>query len=115
VYLLLLGGANTEVTTASFTLTLLLMVVIGGTGTRWGAMIGGVLYTYADHRLGDLSSSHAVSTLPSILRVPLQQPLFVLGSLFILIVFFVPGGLTRIGQVGVRLQAILRRPAVDTP
>ena len=113
VYLLLLGGANTEVTTASFTLTLLLMVVIGGTGSRWGAMIGGILYTYADHRLGDLSSSHAVSTLPAVIRTPLQQPLFVLGVLFILIVFFVPGGLTRIGQVGVRLQTILRKPAVQ--
>ena len=105
VYLLLLGGANTEVTTASFTLTLLLMVVIGGTGSRWGAMIGGIVYTYANQRLGDLSSSHAVSSLPSVVRTPLQQPLF------ILVVFFVPGGLTRIGQVGVRLDRILRRPA----
>ena len=113
IYLLLLGGANTQVTTASFTLTLLLMVVLGGTGSRWGAMIGGILYTYADHRLGDLSSSHAVSSLPSVLRTPMQQPLFILGVLFILVVFFVPGGLTRIGQVGVRLDRILRKPAVQ--
>ena len=113
VYLLLLGGANTDVTTASFTLTLLLMVVIGGTGSRWGAMIGGILYTYADHRLGDLSSSHRVSTLPAVVRTPLQQPLFILGVLFILVVFFVPGGLTRAGQVGVRLDRILRRPATQ--
>jgi len=111
VYLLLVGGASTEVTTASFTLTLLLMVVIGGTGSRWGAMIGGILYTYANQRLSDLSSSHAVSQLPSILRTPLQQPLFILGVLFILVVFFVPGGLTRVGQVGLRLDRILRRPA----
>jgi branched-chain amino acid transport system permease protein len=102
VYLLLLGGATTDVTTASFTLTLLLMVVIGGTGTRWGAMIGGILYTYANQRLGDLSSSHAISKLPSVLRTPLQQPLFVLGVLFILVVFFVPGGLAQIHR--------LRRP-----
>ncbi len=102
VYLLLLGGATTEVTTASFTLTLLLMVVIGGTGTRWGAMLGGILYTYADHRLGDLSSSHAISRLPSFVRTPLQQPLFVLGVLFILVVFFVPGGLAQVHR--------LRRP-----
>ena len=100
-------------TTASFTLTLLLMVVLGGTGSRWGAMIGGILYTYANHRLGDLSSSDAVSTLPSIFRTPLQQPLFILGVLFILVVFFVPAGLTRIGEVGVRLDRILRKPAVQ--
>jgi len=29
------------------------------------------------------------------------------------VVFFVPGGLTRIGQVGVRLDRILRKPAVQ--
>ena len=40
-----LGGATPEVTSANFTLTLLVMVVIGGTGTRWGALLGGVLYT----------------------------------------------------------------------
>jgi branched-chain amino acid transport system permease protein len=102
VYLLLLGGATTEVTTANFTLTVLIMVVLGGTGTRWGAMLGGVLYTWANQRLGDASSSHAVSALPGVLRTPLQQPLFVLGVLFILVVFFVPGGLAQIHR--------LRRP-----
>jgi branched-chain amino acid transport system permease protein len=99
VYVLLLGGATPEVTSANFTLTLLVMVVIGGTGTRWGALLGGVLYTWANERLGDASSSHAVSSLPSVLRTPLQQPLFVLGVLFILVVFFVPGGLARLGRV----------------
>jgi branched-chain amino acid transport system permease protein len=75
------------------------MVVIGGTGTRWGALVGGCLYTYANQRLGDASGSHAVSQLPSVLRTPLEQPLFVLGVLFILVVFFVPGGLTQLGRV----------------
>jgi branched-chain amino acid transport system permease protein len=99
VYVLLLGGATTEVTTANFTLTLLVMVVIGGTGTKWGALIGGVLYTWANQRLGDASASHAVSSLPSVLRTPLQQPLFVLGIVFILVVFFAPGGLARAGRL----------------
>jgi branched-chain amino acid transport system permease protein len=99
VYVLLLGGATPDVTSANFTLTLLVMVVIGGTGTRWGALVGGVLYTWANQRLSDASSSHAVSSLPHVLRTPLEQPLFVLGVLFILVVFFVPGGLARIGDV----------------
>jgi branched-chain amino acid transport system permease protein len=114
VYLLLEGGATPEVTSANFTLTLLVMVVIGGTGTRWGALLGGVLYTWADQRLGDASSSHAVGSLPAVLRTPLQQPLFVLGVLFILVVFFVPGGLARLGRVRrprtlQRLQEALQR------
>jgi branched-chain amino acid transport system permease protein len=99
VYVLLEGGATTEVTTPNFTLTLLVMVVIGGIGTRWGAFVGGVLYTWANQRLGDASSSHAVASLPSVLRTPLQQPLFVLGVIFILVVFFVPGGIARAGRL----------------
>jgi branched-chain amino acid transport system permease protein len=107
VYLLLQTGPTTEVTTANFTLTLLVMVVIGGAGTKWGALLGGVLYTWASQRLTDAASSEFVSSLPSFLRVPLQQPLFVLGVLFILVVFFVPGGLARIGQT--RRPHTLRR------
>jgi branched-chain amino acid transport system permease protein len=108
VYLLLIGGATPEVTTANFTLTLLVMVVIGGTGTRWGALIGGALYTLLDHRLGSLAGSDAVDSLPSVLKTPLQEPLFVLGVLFILVVFFVPGGIARIGRIGRRPRTLER-------
>jgi branched-chain amino acid transport system permease protein len=108
VYLLLIGGATPEVTTANFTLTLLVMVVIGGTGTRWGALIGGALYTLLDHRLGSLAGSDAVDSLPSVLKTPLQEPLFVLGLLFILVVFFVPGGIARIGRLGRRPRTLQR-------
>jgi branched-chain amino acid transport system permease protein len=93
VWLLLIGGATPEVTTANFTLALLVMVVLGGAGTRYGAMIGGFLYTLADQRLGALAGSSTVQDLPDVLRVPLSEPLFLLGSLFVLLVFFVPGGL----------------------
>ena len=80
-------------TTPNFTLTLLLMVVIGGTGSRWGAMIGGILYTYLDHRL-DRDRRLVDGRGPAhVLRTPLEQPLFILGVLFILVVFFLPGGL----------------------
>ncbi len=93
VWLLLIGGATPEVTTANFTLALLVMVVLGGAGTRYGAMIGGFLYTLADQRLGALAGSESVQDLPDVLRIPLSEPLFLLGTLFILLVFFVPGGL----------------------
>jgi branched-chain amino acid transport system permease protein len=69
------------------------MVVIGGAGSRWGAVLGGILYTYLDNRLGALGSSSAVQDLPKVLRTPLEQPLFLLGVIFILIVVFLPGGL----------------------
>ncbi len=100
VYLLLIGGASPEVTTANFTLTLLLMVVIGGTGTMWGAVLGGILYTYLDNRLLNVAGSERVQDLPGVLRTPLSEPLFVLGVIFILIVYFLPGGLVGVGRRG---------------
>ena len=111
VWLLVLGtGASPQVTTASFTLTLLVMVVIGGAGTRYGAMLGGFLYTLADQRLGTLSGSSTVEKLPPVLETPLSEPLFVLGVLFILLVFFVPGGLASIGP---RVKRMRRMPPLE--
>jgi branched-chain amino acid transport system permease protein len=46
-----------------------------------------------------MAGSHAVSRLPSVLRVPLREPTFVLGLLFILTVYFAPGGLARLGRI----------------
>ena len=103
VYLLLLGtGASPQVVTASFTLSLLVMVVIGGTGTMWGPVLGAFLYTYLDQRLPAFVDSERIQDLPSVLRIPLSEPLFVLGTLFILIVFFLPGGIAGLGGRGRR-------------
>jgi len=77
--------------------------VLGGPGTRWGPVLGGMLYMYLDHRLTAFGSSSAVDSLPGVLSGPLSQPLFVLGTVFILAVYFFPGGLaglaTRLGPL----------------
>jgi branched-chain amino acid transport system permease protein len=72
---------------------LLVMVVLGGVGTLWGAVLGGVAYEYLDVRLVALSNAGIVQTLPAFFRVPLSEPLFLLGALFIVLVLFLPGGL----------------------
>src|SRR5205823_9640262 len=82
VYLLLVGGSSPSVATPNFTLSLLLMVVIGGAGSRWGAVLGGILYTYLDNRLGAIGDSSTVHGLPGVLNTPLSQPLFLLGAIF---------------------------------
>lgn len=109
VYLALTGGATPQTTTSEFTLSLLVMVVLGGSGSRWGPVVGGVLYTWADHRLGDLAGSGAVAGLPAVLRVPLSQPLVLLGALFVAVVFLLPGGVVRLPEriraAGSRLSA----------
>jgi branched-chain amino acid transport system permease protein len=117
VYLLTVNGANPSITTPDFTLMLLVMVVLGGTGTLWGPLLGGALYWYADQRLLALGGSDAIQGLPAVLRTPLEQPLFILGVLFILVVFFLPGGIAGLGARGragrQRLEAVFRRPVED--
>ncbi|WP_212824881.1 branched-chain amino acid ABC transporter permease [Catellatospora sp. TT07R-123] len=99
VYVLVVGGAAPHLSSSDLTLTLLVMVVLGGPGSRFGPALGGALFTFLDYQLTDYATD-----LPG----PLAQPMFVLGVVFILAVYFFPGGLARIG---VTLPGWLRRPA----
>jgi branched-chain amino acid transport system permease protein len=112
VYLLLQSGAVPRAVSSDFTITLLVMVVLGGVGSRWGAVAGGIFYTLLDQRLTALANSEAVAGLPDVLRVPLSEPLFILGTLFILVVLFLPGGITG-GITGAarRLARLRGRPS----
>lgn len=93
VYLLLQSQAVPTITSADFTIQALIMVVLGGVGSRWGAVVGGILFTLLDQRLSAFASSDLVESLPTVLRVPLGEPAFILGVLFILVVLFLPGGI----------------------
>ena len=55
--------------------------------------MGGVLYTILDQRLKVLARSEWIDALPGWLHIPLSEPLFLLGVLFILVVMFLPGGI----------------------
>ncbi len=92
-YMLLQSGTVPRAVSADLTITILVMVVLGGVGFRWGAIVGGVLYTLLDQRLTVLAGSEAITGLPDVLRIPLSEPLFLLGALFILVVMFLPGGI----------------------
>jgi len=112
--LIVIGGANPHLLSTELTLSLLIMVVLGGAGSRWGAVLGGVVYVLLDNRLQELSTSETIAGLPVVLRVPLSQPVFVLGLLFVLVVYFAPGGLVAIGG-RVRRWFAGRRAAVPPP
>jgi branched-chain amino acid transport system permease protein len=115
VYALVVGGASPQLVASDLTLSLLVMAVLGGPGTRWGAVIGGILYTYLDQRLTSLGGTTGIRHLPGVLRGPLSQPLFVLGTVFILAVYFAPGGLAGLGRRGAALTRALRRPPNRQP
>jgi branched-chain amino acid transport system permease protein len=109
VYLYLVSGASPDVTTSNLSLALLVMVVLGGAGSRWGAVLGGFIYEYLNLRLGSLASSPGIHSLPGVLAVPLSQPLFILGALLVLLVLFFPGGITAIpGRLRGRGGRLLR-------
>lgn len=85
-------------TTLSFAIMIdiLLMVVIGGMGTMWGAVIGASLMVLAQYYLRDLMqvAADATSALPLIpdLLNP-ERWLLWLGVIFILLVYFFPAGI----------------------
>ncbi len=94
VYLLLIGTAVPDaVATTTLTLAIVVMVMLGGAASRGGAVTGGILYWYLESLLVKVSGQPSFATLPAVVRVPLSQPQFLLGAIFILFVFFVPGGL----------------------
>ncbi|OYV65906.1 MAG: hypothetical protein B7X07_01235, partial [Actinobacteria bacterium 21-64-8] len=94
VYLLLIGTAvPSAVASTTVTLSILIMVVLGGAGTRWGAVSGAIVYIYLQQYLLKVANEPNFTTLPAYLRVPLSQPQFLLGAIFVLFVIFVPGGI----------------------
>ena len=49
--------------------------------------------TRSPTRLGSLAGSERIDEAAAVFSTPLSEPLFILGTIFILLVFFVPGGL----------------------
>jgi branched-chain amino acid transport system permease protein len=92
-YIVLQSGVNPRAVSADLTITVLVMVVLGGVGYRWGAITGAFLFTILNQRLIAIARTPELQELPEILRVPLTQPFFLLGVLFILSVMFLPGGI----------------------
>jgi branched-chain amino acid transport system permease protein len=94
VYLLLVGTAAPDsVASTTVTISVLVMVVLGGLGTRWGAVVGAVVYVYLQQWLLKIAAEPSFASLPGPLRAPLSQPEFLLGILFIIFILFAPGGI----------------------
>jgi branched-chain amino acid transport system permease protein len=52
-----------------------------------------MVYVYLQQYLDKVGAEPAFNRLPAVLRVPLSEPQFLLGALFVLFVFFAPGGI----------------------
>ena len=94
IMLFISGTAGPRYMDANLTIALLLMVILGGAVTRWGAVLGGILYSVLTTRMQDLTQQDFFKEMPKIVGGPISEPALILGILFILVVMFAPGGLS---------------------
>ena len=104
VYAVVMGGASPNIVVLGYSLSFILMVVLGGRGVLWGAVLGGVLYTFLNLRLTALSSLPAIDELPAFVSAPISEPNFLLGLVFVIVILTMPGGLASLftGRAGAR-------------
>ena len=108
VMLVAAGSAAPHFADAGTTISLLLMVVLGGAVTRWGAVLGGIFYSIATTRMQDLTQQESFKAIPEWIGGPISEPALVLGLLFIFVVMFAPGGLSG-AYYRLRLRAITKK------
>lgn len=110
LYAVFVGSVATSLFSADITIQLLLMVIIGGAGSLWGAVLGAAIIRYLDHYLNVLSSSTLVTNGPTVLHQTLGQPLLLFGVIYLLLIYFFPQGIAGLAQ-----RWNLGRPLVPRP
>ncbi|HEX8918799.1 MAG TPA: branched-chain amino acid ABC transporter permease [Chloroflexota bacterium] len=111
LYAVYVGSVSTNLFSADLTIQLLLMVIIGGAGSLWGAIVGAALIRYLNHYLNVLSSSSFVANGPNWLHQTVGQPLLLFGIIYLFLVVFFPQGIA--GAIQSRFQ--LGRSVVPKP
>jgi branched-chain amino acid transport system permease protein len=76
----------------SVTVQALLITVIGGTGTFWGPVVGALFVRTSTPLLDELADTGFVQGMSAPLERAVTSQLFVLGTLYILFVLFLPAG-----------------------
>ena len=98
LYALFVGTVSTTLLSADLTIQLLLMVIIGGAGSLWGAMVGAALMRYLNQYLNTLSTSDFIVHAPNWVQQTLGQPLLIFGCVYLVLVLFFPQGIAGLAQ-----------------
>jgi branched-chain amino acid transport system permease protein len=98
LYALFVGAVSTNLFSADVTIQLLLMVIIGGAGSLWGAMLGAAIVRALDRYLNDLAGAGWVTNLPNWLHNTIGQPLLIFGLIYLLLIYFFPQGIAGLVQ-----------------
>ena len=85
VFAVIVRFANTDYLSITYTLNALLITLVGGTGTLYGSILGSGFVTWIQNFLLDLNRSLGWDIL--------RYPMLFVGSLYILLVIFMPSGL----------------------
>lgn len=115
LYALFVSAVSPNLYAADTTINLLLMVIIGGAGSLWGAMVGAAIVRALNQYLNQLSTASFITGLPSWLHGTLGQPLLIFGVMYLLLVFFFPEGIAGLVQRRWRRGApVLAQPGLDS-
>lgn len=98
VYAISIGTVSTGLFSADTTIQLLLMVIIGGAGSLWGAILGAALIRYLNYYLNLLPGSSLMAHMPTWAQQTLGQPLLLFGIIYLLLVFFFPQGIAGVAR-----------------
>lgn len=86
-----LGSITTDQVYLELTFVTLAMLVVGGVGSLWGAVVGALLVSGLDSYLGDAENS---TLLPFWFKLPEGSRLVLLGAVMALVLILQPSGIT---------------------
>ena len=89
----LLGSITTDQVFLDLTFITLAMLVVGGVGSMWGALLGALIVAGLNSVLAEATRGITVGSVD--LELPGGTRLLVLGLLMLLVLLFKPGGLTK--------------------
>lgn len=92
-YVIALGGTDPETVGLTFALSLIFMVIIGGSGRIGGALLGGAIFALLSQRLPAVGEALADQQIPGVISDALSEPDLVLGVIFLIVVFLAPKGI----------------------
>ena len=98
VFALSIQTVTPSTMTVSVTVQALLITVIGGTGTFWGPVLGALFVRTSQPLLDELAETRAIQDLSDPLERALTSQALILGTVYILFVLFLPGGLVALGR-----------------
>lgn len=112
LYAIFVTTVSPNMLSADMTIQLLLMVIIGGAGSLWGAILGAAIVRYLDYYLNILSTEGWVASLPPVLHNTIGQPLLIFGVVYLLLVYFFPQGIAGLTQRWALFRSAVPQPGL---